>query len=70
MLRRSRTTEGGSLVCELCGHLAFKLYSTVVEVTDDGKQANQWKKTQTENVKVSTKIILSKDTSINLICKF
>ena len=59
MLRRSRTTEGGSLVCELCGHLAFKLYSTVVEVTGEAKQTNQWKKTQTETVKVSKSRVFS-----------
>ena len=55
MLRRTRATEGGSLICELCGRSSYKLYSTEVEVSADsanGKRSNQWKRASTEIAKV------------------
>lgn len=50
MLRRSKTTEGGSLVCEVCGHSTFKLFPTPLETTEGGKRVSQWRKTEVETV--------------------
>lgn len=55
MLRRSRSTaEGGSHQCELCGRMAFKLYSTDIEAeSSEPKQSSaEWKREETETAKV------------------
>ncbi|XP_066920893.1 uncharacterized protein [Clytia hemisphaerica] len=56
MLRRTRATEGGSLICELCGRSSYKQYSIEVEVSADsttgGKRSNQWKRASTEIAKI------------------
>ena len=35
---RRKTAEGASRVCEICGHLAYKLFTQVVESSFDGKR--------------------------------
>ena len=55
MLRRSRSTaEGGSHQCELCGRMAFKLYSTDIEVesSEQKQSSTERKRGETETAKV------------------
>ena len=39
---RRKTTEGASLVCEICGHLAYKLFTQVVESFDGKRNRRQF----------------------------
>lgn len=40
---RRKTTEGSSLVCQICGHLAYKLFTQVVESSfDDERHRRQF----------------------------